>query len=200
MHEITDQAVRDLARRILERREFAEAMRTERSQRWMQMLLDWVRQFTTLRLRSPIVYWAVIIGAFAIAAALIVNIVQSLAAALRAPDPTPQSVRSPAAAPDLSAQAEALAASGRYLEAAHSLMIACFRAMAERSLIELRPDRSNRWIRAALRSSSLGESLVAELDRLISGTEQRWFGDRRNDAEIYLQWRSALERVSVAQK
>lgn len=197
---MTDQAVRDLARRILERREFTEAMRTERSERWMQMLLDWVRQFTTLRLRSPIVYWAVIIGATALAAALIVNIVQSLAAALRAPDPTPRSALDHPATPDLKAQAEAFAQAGRYLDAAHSLMIACFRAMAERSLIELRPDRSNRWIRSALHSSSLGESFVAELDRLISGTERCWFGDRRNDPEIYRQWRSAFERLSVAQR
>lgn len=166
----------------------------------MQTLMDWVRQFATLRLRSPIVYWAVIITAIALAAALIANIVQSLAAALRAPDPVPRSALDHPIAPDLTAQAEGFAQSGRYLEAAHSLMIACFRAMAERSLIELRPDRSNRWIRAALRSSSLSESFVAELDRLISGTEQRWFGDRRNDPEIYLQWRSAFERLAVAQR
>lgn len=197
---MTDQSVRDLAHHILERREFVDAMHAERTQRWMQMISDWLNQFTALRLRSPIVYWLVIVGAFALAIALIVNLVQSLSAALRAPDPAAQSRPGQAAVPDLSEQAEALARDGRYLEAAHGLMIACFRTMAERSLIELRPDRSNRWIRSALRSSSLGEAFVAEIDRLISRTEQRWFGDRRDDPDVYLQWRSAFERLLAVQR
>jgi hypothetical protein len=200
LHEVTDQAVRDLAHRILERPEFADVMRAERTQRWMQIVIDWVRQFATLRLRSPFVYWLIIAGALAIAAALIVNIVQSLTAALRAPEPAERPAGAKPAPPDLAAQAEALASSGRYLEAAHSLMIACFRAMAERSLLELRPDRSNRWIRAALYRSSLGAGLAAEFDRLIVATEQRWFGGRHNDPEIYLKWKSAFARLATAEK
>jgi hypothetical protein len=200
LHEVSDQAVRDLAHRILERPEFADAMRAERTQRWMQIVMDWVRQFATLRLRSPLVYWLVIVGALAIAAALIINLVQSLSAALRAPEPAARPAAGKAAPPDLAAQAEALASSGRYLEAAHSLMIACFRAMAERSLIELRPDRSNRWIRAALYRSSLGAGVAGEFDSLIAATEQRWFGGRDDDPEIYLQWKSAFARLAMAQK
>ena len=85
------------------------------------------------------------------------------------------------ALPDLAREAESLAASGRYLDAAHRLMLASFRTLAERSVIELRPDRSNRWIRAALRGSTLAENLAAELDALVERTERRWFGDRVRD-------------------
>jgi hypothetical protein len=101
--------------------------------------------------------------------------------------------------PDLAREAESLAASGRYLDAAHRLMLASFRTLAER-VIELRPDRSNRWIRAALRGSTLAENLAAEIDALVERTERRWFGDRArdpaNDPEIYARWRSAFEQLS----
>jgi hypothetical protein len=75
-------------------------------------------------------------------------------------------------------------------------MLVCFRTLAERSVIELRPDRSNRWIRAALRGSTLAENLAAEIDALVERTERRWFGDRQNDPEIYARWRSTFEQLS----
>jgi hypothetical protein len=102
--------------------------------------------------------------------------------------------------PDLAREADARAASGRYLDAAHRLMLASFRTLAERSLIELRPDRSNSWIREALRGSTLGGSLAGEIDALVERTERRWFGDRTRDRmkdpEIYARWRSAFEQLS----
>ena len=91
-----------------------------------------------------------------------------------------------------------LAASGNFLEAAHNLMIASFRTLAERSVIELRPDRSNRWIRRALRDSQLNGELVGEIDRLVARTERQWFGDRENSPEIYSDWRSAFDQLSRA--
>ena len=77
---------------------------------------------------------------------------------MTAPEPRHRSAHPNAKVPDLAREAESLAASGRYLDAAHRLMLASFRTLAERSLIELRPDRSNRWIRAALRGSTLGRT------------------------------------------
>jgi hypothetical protein len=88
-----------------------------------------------------------------------------------------------------------LAADGRYLEAAHRLMLASFRALAERSVIELRPDRPNRWIRTALLGSSLAEGLALEIGALIEQTERLWFGDRQNDPGVYARWRSTFERL-----
>ena len=91
-----------------------------------------------------------------------------------------------------------LAASGRFLEAAHNLMIASFRTLAERSVIDLRPDRSNRWIRRALRDSQLNGNLVGEIDSLVMRTERLWFGDRENTPDIYSQWKAAFDQLSSA--
>jgi len=89
-----------------------------------------------------------------------------------------------------------LASNGSYLDAAHALMIASFRTLGERSVIELRPDRANRWIRGALRDSNLGRELSLNLENLIDQTERHWFGDRENDPAIYSQWRTAYSELT----
>jgi hypothetical protein len=193
---MSDASIRALARRILERREFEMATRHQSWNSWIKKFLALLDRFAALRLRSPGVYWMVVVGAIGIAIALMVHVVVTLVTALRTPESPSPSVPSHVA-PDLAAEAESFAESGRYLEAAHSLMIACFRVLAEASVIELRPDRPNGWIRTALRGSALNGSMVAEIDYLIARTERRWFGDRRNDPEIYFRWRSALERLST---
>jgi hypothetical protein len=75
-------------------------------------------------------------------------------------------------------------------------MIASFHALADRSVIELRPDRSNRWIRQAARKSALRSDLADDLDTLVRHTECQWFGGRENDRDSYLQWLSFFERLS----
>jgi hypothetical protein len=128
-------------------------------------------------------------------AGLIVHLIWTLWVALSAPEPPAQRPWEESSRRDLAGEAEALAADGRYLEAAHRLMLASFRALAERSVIELRPDRPNRWIRSALRGSSLAGSLALEVGALIEQTEELWFGNRRNDPAIYARWRCAFERL-----
>lgn len=196
MPDPSDAAVRKLAHDILARPEYAQAERPEHLVvKWLRWLLHWSAKFNLLRVTAPALYWT-IVALFVIAlVAMVAHVIWMLRAALRAP----QSKASAAInelQPDLAGEAETLAANGRYLEAAHRLMIASFRALAERSVIELRPDRSNRWIRDALRKSRLTESLTLEIDGLVKRTERRWFGDRPNDPDIYLQWRSAFERLS----
>ena len=54
----------------------------------------------------------------------------------------------------------------------------------------------------ALRRSTLGGNLAAELDSLVERTERRWFGDRSrdssNDPEIYARWRTAFAQLSMS--
>ncbi|MGH7933909.1 MAG: hypothetical protein ACREQN_12200 [Candidatus Binataceae bacterium] len=198
MHDSSDAAVRKLAHDILARPEYAHAANPKLVLlAWLRRLFEWSARFDLLRVSVPALYWT-IIAVFAIVLfALIAHIIWALRMALRAPRPVSRAIASESA-PDLAAEAEALAATGRYLEAAHRLMIASFRALAEQSVIELRPDRSNRWIRGALRGSSLAENLAIEIDGLVERTERRWFGDRANDPDIYLQWRSTFARLSAA--
>jgi hypothetical protein len=196
--EVSDNRIRALAHTILARPEYAN-VHPSAPATWLRSLLqrflEWLGSFDSLHATAPALYWliwAALMGVFAI---LVTHIVWTISTALRAPLP-PEPLP---ASPDLrdpAADAERLAAAGSYLEAAHTLMIASFRTMAEQSIIELRPDRPNRWIRRALLSSSLNEPLARDIDSLIQRTERHWFGDRENDPAIYTRWRSAYEMLA----
>jgi hypothetical protein len=202
---MSDGAVRELAGKILARPEYAGATGTHsKVESWLFRFLDrilhWFSGLEVLRDSSPILYWIIVIAIAAVSVALIAHVTWTIWIAMTAPEPASPASASGASLPDLAREAESLAASGRYLDAAHRLMLASFRTLAERSVIELRPDRSNRWIRAALRGSTLAENLAVEIDALVERTERRWFGDRArdrtNDPEIYARWRSAFEQLS----
>jgi hypothetical protein len=186
-------AIRELARNILARGEYG-SMNENPEPQW----LDWLRRFIAwmgvTRANSPVLFWAVIAAMSIIVAAAIAQSVWSLRAALRAPAP-PDRRFSAGEPPDFFAEARQLAASGRFLEAGHRLMIASFAVLAERSVIELRPDRPNRWIRAALCDSALAEALAIEIGALVEQTERRWFGNRESEPDIYLHWLSVYQRL-----
>jgi hypothetical protein len=195
--EISDDRIRVLAREILARPEFAGA-HPSALQAWLirviDRILDWIAGFGHLRVSAPGLFWPIFATLVLIWIFMIAQIVWAISAAMRAPEPQSDAgfsgpVRDPAA------EAERQAATGNFLEAAHYLMIASFRTLAERAVIDLRPDRSNRWIRRALRSSKLNEQLVKELDSLVARTERHWFGDRENRPDIYTEWKSAFEQV-----
>ena len=198
---MSDDAVRQLAGNILARPEYAGAVglnaKAESSLvRWLEKLLKPILSIEVLRDTSPLLFWIIVLAIALVCGALIAHVAWTISTALRAPEPAAPSRDFGGNPPDLAREAESLAQSGRYLDAAHRMMLACFRTLAERSVIELRPDRSNRWIRAALRGSTLAENLATEIDALVERTERRWFGDRQNDPEIYARWRSAFEQLS----
>jgi biopolymer transport protein ExbB/TolQ len=198
---MSDDQVRDLAGKILARPEYAGAGGVHsKVESWLSRLFEWLLRglssIEVLRNTSPLLYWVVVLAVAGVSVALIAHVIWTIWIAMTAPQPVSPARASGSNPTDLSREAEALAASGRYLDAAHRLMLASFRTLAERSVIELRPDRSNRWIRAALRGSTLAENLTAELDALVERTERRWFGDRKNDPEIYARWRTAYEQLS----
>jgi hypothetical protein len=200
----SDAAIRELARNILARREYASVndKLDLRWQEWLTRLLDFLQNSLNrlvdwigiLRVNSPLLYWTVI-GALVIAvAAMIAQIAWSIRGVLR--KRARRAEQLPAQRPaDLAQEARDLADSGRFLEAGHRLMIASFGVLAERSLIELRPDRSNRWIRDALRGSPLAEGLAVEVGALVERTERKWFGNRDNESGIYLDWTSVYQRL-----
>lgn len=199
MPEPSPAAIRELAHQILARSEYAHAVSDKRLEAVERAILEELTRLGILRVDAPVLYWTIMIGLVAVLGAMIFQLVRTLRSALRMPQPEPRAAITSGQTPvDPIAQADRLAANGRYLEAAHRLMLASFRALAERSVIELTPERSNRWIREALRGSNLAKNLAGELDELIGQTEHRWFGKRENDPEIYAIWRSAFERLSSA--
>lgn len=197
MPDISDSAVRGLAREILSRSEFpSHADPQSTLEQWMRRFFESIDKLGVIHDTAPILYWTIIAVSLIVGLGLLTHVIYTVYAALSAPEPSRRSLAT-AGGPDLKREAEELAAAGSFLEAAHRLMIASFRALAEHAVIDLRPDRPNRWIRAALRGSALAESLAAEIDSLVERTERQWFGDRQNDPEIYLQWQSAFERLST---
>jgi hypothetical protein len=199
---MSDEQVRDLAGKILARPEYAGANGVHsKVESWLSRFFEWLLRglssIEVLRNDSPLLYWMVVLALAGVSVALIAHVTWTIWIAMTAPRPISPAPASGTNPPDLAREAEALAASGRYLDAAHRLMLASFRTLAERPVIELRPDRSNRWIRAALRGSTLAENLATELDALVERTERRWFGDRTNDPEIYARWRAAYEQLSA---
>src|SRR5262249_44982903 len=189
---------RTLAQDILARSEFDQAKAPEPwIARLLHLFFDWLGKIEFLHGHFPLLYWIVLIGLLLVLIALVAHIAWTILIALRAPEPAEAIMMRPQVR-DLAAEAESLAASGRYLEAAHRMMIASFRCLSDRAVIELRPDRSNLWIRGAIGSSRLNQGLAREIDTLVTRTEWRWFGDRRNDPAIYADWRSVFERLAGA--
>jgi hypothetical protein len=194
---MSDSAVRELAHNILARPEYAAVSGYQsKAEEWLRRFLQWIAKLEVLRGTSPLLYWLIVLGIAVVCVGLIAHVTWTVWLAMTAPEPASSNRASAANFRDLAQEAESLAASGRYLDAAHRLMLATYRTLAERSVIELRPDRPNRWIRAALRGSALAESLSIEIDTLVERTERRWFGDRSDDPEIYARWRSAFEQLS----
>jgi hypothetical protein len=200
----SDAAIRELARNILARREYGlvNDKLDLRWEEWLNRLLDLLRDSLNrllnwigmVRVNSPLLYWAVV-GAVVIAlAAMVTQIVWSIRSVLRRParSAQPPGARRPA---DLAQEARDLADSGRFLEAGHRLMIASFGVLAQRCVIELRPDRSNRWIRDALRGSPLAAGLALEVGTLVERTERKWFGNRDNEPGLYSDWTSLYQRL-----
>ncbi|MGA8568305.1 MAG: hypothetical protein WB580_10990 [Candidatus Binataceae bacterium] len=193
MPDLSDPAVHKLTAEILARPEYGQATGGDSILvRLLSWLLDKLGQLEILRVKEPVIYWTILAVVALVLAGMTVHLIWTLWVALSAPEPAAQRWEG-SSRRDLAQEADALAADGRYLEAAHRLMLASFRALAERSVIELRPDRPNRWIRTALLRSSLAEGLALEIGALIEQTERLWFGDRRNDPGIYARWRSTFE-------
>ena len=195
MPDLSDPAVHKLTAEILARPEYGRATGGDPILvRLLKWSLDQLDKLEILRVEAPVIYWTIIAVIALMLAGMTVHLIWTLWVALSAPEPAAERWEA-LSRRDLSQEAEALAADGRFLEAAHRLMLASFRALAERSVIELRPDRPNRWIRTALLRSSLAEGLALEIGALIEQTERLWFGDRQNDPAIYARWRSTFERL-----
>jgi hypothetical protein len=171
--DLSDPAVRKLTAEILARPEFSSAAPTPLFWvEWLHKLSQWLEKLQLLRDSAPLLYWLVVGVAVLVSVGLVAHIIWSVRTAMSTPDSSARGRSIVRSAPDLAREADALAASGNYLEAGHRLMIASFHALADHSIIDLRPDRSNQWIRSAVRKSPLPGGLADELDRLVVHSER----------------------------
>jgi hypothetical protein len=194
---LTDQYVRKLAVDILARPEFIGARpHSDDAVAHLRFIFDSIRQqLALLRDSAPLLFWTIVGAIVLVGAGLAVHLVWTLNRALSASEPDAPKLAK-AALPDIVADARLLASNGNYLEAAHRVMLGTFYALAQHSVLNLRPDRPNRWIRAAIRESALAAPLSHEIDSLVERTERRWFGTRENAPDVYFEWLALFERLS----
>ena len=189
----SDAQLRELAREILERDEYAQHRVDELAQfriaQWiaeqLRALLGWI---DGLRDVSPGLYWVFVAALAVLALALFAHMVWSLRVALRPPvieatELAPQRSR------DFRAEAEALAARGGYLEAARRYQLGCLQLLLERGVLELERADPNRILRSRLAAAPLPVGLRDTFRGLIDRLEAQWFRDRENDPELYRAWR-----------
>jgi len=194
----TDAEVREAASEVLRRAPYAEWRELENQAALLETLLEWLRGIDRwlihLSLSAPLLYWLIVAGALLTAVLLFAHVVWLVRVALSMPAAEAPSPTVGVAAP-LAAGAEALAADGRFLEAAHRLHLATLETLLQRRVIALDRSDPNRVLRDRLRSAALPDverqALVALVDRL----ETHWFRDRVDDASLYDDWRQLHGRL-----
>lgn len=193
---LTDEKVRLLAQKILEREEYArfrpdpdEIARWSRVFDWLRNFLEWMDlQYE----RAPWVFWSILIAMAFVAALLLAHLIWSLRIALRAPT-TRRASRISLQEQDLLAEAKSLAARGHFLEAAHRIELSAIALLIEREVIELSRSDPNRILRKRIAAAPLHESLRNDFVRLLNRLERQRFRDYEEDPALYEAW-CALHR------
>jgi hypothetical protein len=159
-------------------------------------LLDWM---AALHDRSLGLWLLFMVGLLALSAVLLTHVVwtvrSALSASARGAEPPATGERK-----SLAREAEALAAAGRHLDAAHALHLACIERLVERGVLELRRHDPNATLRERLSGASVADGERGEFLRLLGWLEARWFRDRApdaRDAELFSAWRLLHARLTA---
>ena len=197
-------ATRALAAEILQRPEYASA-RTSDELGWLSqlktVLVDLLRHLAefgawldALRSSSPALYWLLFAALVFVLVLLVAHISWAISRALRGSSEL-EPRRGSAPSIDFPGQSRRLAEEGRYVDAAHCLLLASLQCSAHSGLIELHPEDTNRDVRGRLEVARLPGPLRAELLELMRITERAWFRDRVEDPALYARWSAAYGRL-----
>jgi hypothetical protein len=193
-----DEQVQELARAILARSQYA---RWHSHGGWLfGFLRDLERQLQALANLAdtrPVLFAVILTALLVVAAALLAHVVYSVRVALRATRP-PAAAPRPPEQPRFVEEADALAAAGRPLDAAHHLQLAVLALLLRRRVLELGRGEPNRTLRRRLRAAAIPDTERREILGLLDRFEARWFRDRTEDPDLYRGWRQLylrLERV-----
>jgi hypothetical protein len=195
---ISDAHVRELAREILSRDPYAAWRSQEMVLSGLEHLNDWLRRWNDWVNALPVATQVLIIGGMLVVSTLLLtHVVWSVVVALRTP-------RRDAAAPprrggpSFAAEAEALAAQGRFLDAAHRLQLATIELLVGQRRLALSRFEANRVLRRRVREASLPLADRRTLLELVDRLERGWFRDRAGDADLYDAWRALHARLARA--
>jgi len=197
-----DERIRAVAADILAREEYAR-WRAARLrgvfdvlltlERWLDALRAWLATVAETR---PVLYTVLLVTLLLVAVGLLGHVVYAVRRALAGPR-----AAAPPAAPDAAASwlagAEALARSGRTLEAAHQVHLAVLALLLEERGLQLERGEPNRILRRRLQGARIAEADRRELLVLLDRLEARWFRDRADDPGLYDAWRALHTRVAA---
>ena len=194
----SDDRVRELAAEILSNPPFERWRQADLG--FIERIFEWIAEYANwmnhIHLEAPGLFWLILLGLLGIALALVAHIIWSVRVALSAPGP-----KAPAESiderPRWTEEAERLAASGRFLEAAHRLALGSVQVLVEKGHIELGRSDANRILRKRVREASLPSNVASEFLRLLGAFEQQWFRDRGEDPELYRAWRDLHGRLDA---
>jgi hypothetical protein len=197
---ISDERAREVALDVAARAEYARFAVPDNSvlMRLLSLLGDLLDWMAALHDRSIGLWLLIMLGLLALAAALLVHVVWTIRSALRANALAAESASSAGERRNLARDAEALAAAGRHLDAAHVLHLACIQRLVERGVLELRRHDPNATLRQRLAGAPLAPVERGEFLQLLDWLEGRWFRDRATDArdaELFSAWRTLHARL-----
>jgi len=189
-----DAELRGRAADILARGEYAQYRVDERA--WMDFyshlndayLALWER-LEALHADAPALYWAILAGLLGVAVLLIVHMVWTIRIALRTAAP-PEAPPPSVAGTELRERAEALGATGQFLDAARCYQLACLELLIARGSLELRRSDPNPTLRERLAASDLSPRTREEFRAQLDALEAQWFRDREDDPDLFRAWRS----------
>lgn len=163
-------------------------------ERGIEAVRGWVG---TVAEAQPLLYAALLIVMFVLAAGLFVHVAFAVRRALMRPGDALASHRQPEASSALLADAETLAGAGRVLEAAHRVHLAVLAVLLEERGLQLERGEPNRVLRRRLPQARLAEEDRRELVVLLDRLEARWFRDRTEEPDLYAAWRALYVRLAA---
>lgn len=185
-----DESVRALAESILSQHRYAQWRSTDSE--LLERIFDWIgRTFSwtaQLRVESPVLFALFVAALLGVALVLLLHVVWSIRAALATTGPAPSGRRAPEPH-RWTEESERLAREGRFLEAAHRLVLGSIDVLVERGVIELGRADANRVLRDRIRRSPLPMAASERFLALLDAFEERWFRDRVEDGALYRDWR-----------
>lgn len=194
---VSDEQVRALAAEILGQEPYGSWRQLDRYLLWLRQLADWLAQWNDWMIGLPDgLQVAIIVALLSIALLLLGHVVWSVMAALRRGGPQ-AAAPAATAAPGFADQAAALAAEGRFLEAAHRLQLATIAVLVGQRRLSLSRFEANRVLRRRIGEAPLPLAERHALIELVDRLERSWFRDRAGDAALYDAWSRLHARLAA---
>jgi len=214
---VNDAEIRELAREILRREEFArwreepgavydwllwlsETLRAlggwilDHSPSWLADFFSWLKPSGETGALDP--FGAIVgVASLLLVAFVAVALLRAFASQGGAARRESGALQQTSPGEDLRARADALARAGHFLEAAHAVQLAALQLLLERRWLVLDRFEPNRTLRERLLKSALPERERAQFMLLLGQLEARWFGDRGEGRTLFEGWCGLHEKL-----